>query len=97
MNEIKESEAKILMYLSVVPSTKKNLINICQKLDMNYGYGIVVLREMNGKGWVFKHKRGRFMAYDLTPKAPLDLAKKWYLDNARQMPLPEEQTELVEE
>lgn len=80
---IKQSEARIIVYLSIVPATKKNLINISQKLSMDYGYCIRILNDMAAKGWVFKHKHGRFMAYDLSPSAPIELAKLWYKEDVK--------------
>lgn len=92
---IKESEARIIIYLANVPNTQKNLINISQKLEIDYGYTLRILTSMNSKGWVTKHKHGRFVSYDITTKAPLKLAQQLYLLQAQQKPL-ETQTNIKE-
>jgi DNA-binding transcriptional regulator PaaX len=95
MNKIKESEARIIVYLSMVPNTKKHVSYICQKLGMNYSYTLIVLREMVGKGWLAKHKHGRYMSYDLTTEAPMDLAKQWYLMDEAQRKINCEQEQIT--
>lgn len=80
---IKQSEARIIIYLSMVPATKKNLTTISQKLGIGYNYCIVILNDMIRKEWIFKHKHGRFMSYDLTPNAPVELAKLWYKQDTK--------------
>jgi hypothetical protein len=78
MSKIKQSEARILIYLSVVPDVNKKLTTIAAKLNMDYGFCIRVLNEMAVKGWVAKKKYGRYMNYINTQNAPVELAKKWY-------------------
>ena len=77
--EIKMSEARILVYLSVVHNTKKNVTSISNKLEMDYSYCMRILQSMTAKGWLFKHKSRRLMFYDLTDKAPVELAKNQYM------------------
>jgi DNA-binding MarR family transcriptional regulator len=88
---VKESEARILIYLSVVPAIKKNLTTISRKLGMDYGFCIRVLNDMVAKEWVFKHRHGRFMSYYLTDSAPVEHAKEWYKGNPLQKTLEDEQ------
>jgi predicted transcriptional regulator len=75
---IKESEARILVYLSVVHNTRKNVTAISHKLNIDYSYLLKVLGGMKAKGWLIKHPLRAFMYYDLTRLAPLEEAKKLY-------------------
>lgn len=74
--EIKDSEARILIFLSQVPKLAKSLNNISMKLNIDYNYCIKILDGMKLKGWVFKHKFSKFMFYDLTSKAPIEKAAR---------------------
>jgi DNA-binding MarR family transcriptional regulator len=73
--EIKQSEARILFYLSVVDKTRKHVTAISNKLEIDYSYCMRVLQAMVAKKWLFKHQYRRHMFYDLTADAPLELAK----------------------
>ena len=74
--QIKQSEAKILVYLSVVHNTRKHVTAIANKLEIDYSYVMRVLQAMVAKGWLKKHQYRRHMFYDLTLLAPLSLAKE---------------------
>jgi DNA-binding MarR family transcriptional regulator len=76
--DIKQSEARILVYLSVVHFTRRHVSAIANKLEMDYTYALRMLSAMIAKGWLRKHKHHRFMYYDLTATSPLELAKKAY-------------------
>lgn len=76
--EIKESEARILVYLSIVDNTRKHVRAISHKLGIGYSYLLGVLQDMTAKGWLIKHPYRRHMFYDLTDKAPLESAVKLY-------------------
>ena len=75
---IKDSEARILVYLSVVHNTNKYVTAIANKLEMDYSYCMRILQQMVFKGWINKHPYKRHMFYDITEKAPLETAKKGY-------------------
>lgn len=79
--DIKESEARIIIYLSVVHPTRKNVTAISNKLGIDYSYVMRILQSMTAKGWLQKHQTGRHMFYDLTNETPLESAKKVYLSN----------------
>jgi predicted transcriptional regulator len=84
---IKQSEARIMVYLSVVHNTRKTVTHIAHKLEMDYSYTMRILQSMHAKQWLKKHKYRRFMFYDLTDTAPLTLAKQMYLTEALQQKL----------
>ena len=73
---IKNSEARILVYISMVNNHNKGLSQISVKLNMEYGYCIRILREMIAKKWVYKHRRGIKVSYDITRKAPVKEARE---------------------
>lgn len=75
---IKDSEARIMVYLNVVHPTRRSVTAICHTLELGYGYGLQILQGMVHKGWVYKHKVRRNMFYSLTTAAPLDDAKMLY-------------------
>jgi len=74
--EMKVSEARILVYLSQVSNLKKSLEDISSKLSTDYIYTIRILKDMVGKNWLFKHKFGRKMFYDLRLNAPIEMARE---------------------
>lgn len=92
---IKQSEAKILIYLSVVHNTRKHVTAIAHKLEIDYSYCMRVLQSMVAKGWLKKHAYKRHMFYNLTEWAPIDLAQRVYLDSSFQRDL--EQNCTIEE
>lgn len=85
--EIKQSEAKILIYLSVVHHTRKHVTAIAGKLNMDYSYVMRILQGMIEKGWLTKRQHRRFMFYENTPLAPMDLAHKAYFSEELQRSL----------
>jgi len=74
-SDIKQSEARILVYLSQVSNLNKDVSSISSKLQIDYGYTLRILEGMRYKKWVFKHKLGRKMFYDLELNSPVDRAK----------------------
>jgi DNA-binding MarR family transcriptional regulator len=104
--QIRASEARILVYLSVVHNTRKYVGAIDAKVGNDYSYTMRVLQRMVAMGWLHKHSFGRKMFYDLTPLAPLELARnalksnelqKDLEDNYTQSELPEVQNEELKE
>ena len=101
--EIKDSEARILVYLSQVPKPRKSVELISQKLGIDYIYTIRILKEMVLKNWLFKHKLGRHMFYDLTTDAPVDKARnalcpdelQKIIDTSEQLQLTEEEKQIL--
>jgi DNA-binding MarR family transcriptional regulator len=85
--EITMSQAKILVYLSVVHNTRKYVAAIDAKVGNDYSYTMRVLQRMVQLGWLKKHQLSRKMFYDLTPLAPLELARKCLLDETLQRDL----------
>lgn len=85
--EIKQSEARILVYLSVVHNTRKHVTAIANKLGIDYSYTMRILQAMTAKGWLRKHKLRRHMFYDLTEFAPLERAKNAYNSDVLQKDL----------
>lgn len=74
--EVKQTEARILVYLSQVPNESKSLDLLSARLDIDYSYCIRTLKRMILKGWIFKHPFQARMYYDNTPSAPIDKAKE---------------------
>ncbi len=101
--EIKGSEARILVYLSLVSKPMKSVELISQKLEIDYIYTIRILKEMVLKGWLFKHKLSRNMFYDLTRDAPVSKARdslssdevQKVMDNSKQAELTEEEKNIL--
>ena len=84
---IKQSEAKILIYLSVVHNSRKHVTAIANKLEIDYSYVMRILQAMTAKGWLRKHQVRRHMFYYLTEKAPLEMAQNEYLSGPLQTDL----------
>lgn len=85
--EIKQSEAKIMVYLSVVHPTRKHVTAIANKLEIDYSYVLRVLQSMVAKGWLRKHQYRRHMFYDLTQNTPIEQAKNSLVAQNLQMDL----------
>jgi hypothetical protein len=73
--EIKNSEARILIYLQAVHPTRRYVTAIANKLDVDYSYLMRVLQAMTAKGWLTKHQHRTMMFYTNTPAAPLEGAR----------------------
>ena len=63
---MKQSEARILIYLSQVPNPQKYKAQISTKLNITYSYLNGLLRDMVHKNWLRKHRLQVKMFYDLT-------------------------------
>ena len=74
--ELKQSEARILIFLSQVNSQDKNTRTISSKLCMDYAYTIQRLAEMTDKGWLSRFNDGRQTMHSLTRHAPMKKAKE---------------------
>ncbi len=74
--ELKTSEARILVLLNQVDDKCRYTGAIAAKLDMDYSYTIHILNVMNDKGWLSTKSVGIKMHHFLTKKAPLNAAKK---------------------
>lgn len=85
--KIKQSEARILVYLSIVHNTRKHVTAIANKLEIDYSYTMRVLQAMVAKGWLRKHQYRRHMFYDLTAESPLETAKTAFNSNELQKTL----------
>ena len=85
--EVKESEAKILIYLSVVHPTRRYVTAIANKLLIDYSYIMRILQGMTAKGWLRKHQYRRKMFYSITEFAPLETAKNVVLSDTIQLDL----------
>ena len=88
---IKDSEARIIVYLSVVHPTRKHLSAIAHKLNMDYSYALRIVASMYFKRWLTKHKYRRHVFYDLTDETPLELAKNSLINDSLQLSLYSEQ------
>lgn len=73
--DITETQARILVYLSVVHKTRKHPTAIASKLGINYAYVLLALKSMMDKEWLRNESFRRHRFYFLTDKAPLELAK----------------------
>jgi len=75
--EIKKSEARILVYLSVVDKHLKYLMKISSKLDMDYGYLIRIIGGMLSKGWLYRVEAisSNKVFYGITERGMLKLEK----------------------
>lgn len=85
--EIKQSEARIIVYLSMVHNTRKHVTAMANKLEIDYSYIMRILQSLVAKGWLYKHQYRRHMFYDLTEQAPVESAKKCLLDESLQTSL----------
>jgi DNA-binding MarR family transcriptional regulator len=85
--KIKQSEARILVYLSIVHPTRRHVTAIANKLEIDYSYVMRILQAMTSKGWLTKHQYRRHMFYSLTEFAPLEGAKNAYNTGSLQQSL----------
>lgn len=76
MVKLKISEARILVFLKQVPKPERFARNISTKLDMDYGYGIRILKAMVEKGWLSTHRLDNKVFYNTESKAMLTKAKE---------------------
>ncbi len=73
---LKISEARIIILLSQVPNELKHAGAISAKLDIDFSYTVKILAEMGVKGWLRKDLEGCKRFYFLTNKSPTEAAKK---------------------
>lgn len=84
---IKQSEARILVYLSVVHNTRKHVTAIANTLETDYSYTMRILQAMTAKGWLFKHRYKRHVFYDISSTAPLEQARNAFNSNTLEQSL----------
>ena len=77
--DIKLSEARILVYLESVTNRFKFVGAIASKIKTDYGYTLHILKEMHEKGWLRRDKQITKSYYFLTNVAPLKEAKEMML------------------
>lgn len=94
--EIKESEARVLVYLSVVDKTRTYVSAMSAKLNYDESYLMRILRGMTLKGWLTKHQFKRHVFYQLTKTAPLELAKNAFNSASLETSLNDYVTPMVE-
>ena len=73
---IKQSEARIIIYLNTSDKPLHFVRKISSKLDMDYGYTIKILMSMLEKGWISKDKSAAYPSrsyYHLTEAGKLKL------------------------
>jgi DNA-binding MarR family transcriptional regulator len=73
--EVTDTQARILVYLSVVHNTRKYVGAIDAKVGNDYSYTMRVLQRMVQLGWLRKHRLKRKVFYDLTTLAPVEKAR----------------------
>lgn len=72
---LKESEARLLLYISQVNIPMNTIDIISIKLDIDYGYCRRLLKAMRFKNWIISEKYSRKTYYRTTKLAPLDKAR----------------------
>ena len=73
--DVTDTQARILVYLSVVHNTRKYVSAIDAKVGNDYSYTMRVLQRMVNLHWLKKHRLGRKVFYDLTTLAPIEKAR----------------------
>lgn len=75
---MKYTEAKLVILLSQLPVTSKNVFDLSVKLDRSYQTTYMALRVMEAKGLVLKHKTPTKKVFYLlrSPKSAVETAKK---------------------
>lgn len=73
---IKESEARILVFLQGAANHMKNGNRMSEKLNIDYVYMMKLLEAMYDKGWVRCHKYNLTTYFDLTKVSPMKEALK---------------------
>ena len=78
--KLKQSEAKILIFLESAHPTLKYAQHMSLKIGMDYGYMLKQLRRLQYYKYIKSHRRENKIFYALTMRAPIKLAKevlKW--------------------
>lgn len=84
--DVKQSEARILIYLRNASPMFCFAKQIGMKLGIDYGYLIRILSEMKSKEWINSERRETKVFYFVTPKAPLEISKKVVSGEEQQPP-----------
>ena len=74
--DLKISEARILVYLDNAAVNLKYVGAIAAKLHMDYAYLLKILKDMHEKGWLKRDKTITKSYYFLTKLAPIEAAKE---------------------
>ena len=74
--EVKKSEAKILIYLNNVDRKFKSAMFMSHKLQVEYNFLLIRLRQMALKGWVMRIPVNNKVYWNVTTIAPLEKAVK---------------------
>lgn len=73
--EVKNSEARIMLKLHMIPALDSFTRKLSLTLDIDYNYIITILKGMKHKGWVVSYESHNKTFYHLTPEAPISKAK----------------------
>ena len=72
---MKESEARILVFLEKIKRGMNYGMHIAAKLEIDYKYCLEVIGMMTERGWILRDKYQKRTYYILSKKAPLKEAK----------------------
>lgn len=72
---MKLSEARVLVFIENAENRHKYCRYMSSKLNMDYNYLLNIVKAMQEKNWIKKHKLDRKVFYELAAKADLELAK----------------------
>lgn len=72
---VKRSEARILIFLDNAENHLKYAGFMAHKLQMEYNFLLLRLREMRFKAWISRRRSNNKVFYTVTTLAPLKLAK----------------------
>lgn len=74
--EVKFSEARVLVFLAIANNEFKFASKISAKLGIEYNFLLKRLNEMKTKDWIVPIRRHNRVFYQLTDIAPLSKAKE---------------------
>jgi len=74
--DIKKSEARILILISQVDERLRYTGAIAAKLDMDYSYTIHILEGMVTKKWIKRLTSGAKTFYEVNKASPMEAAKE---------------------
>jgi len=74
--DLKVSEARILVYLNQADGRLRTLLKISSKLDIDYSYANKIISVMISKRWIYKERGTLRPYYHISVNAPLKEAKQ---------------------
>lgn len=74
--KLKQSEARILIYLENVDNRFKFAREISSKLRMDYAYLLARLKDLKEKNYIKAKRENNKVYYETTWRAPIEEAKK---------------------